>query len=345
MAHDAMSAPAPPRTLPPLTRATAPVRLDFAGGWTDVPPFATKEGGLVVNAALTLRVEAEFEPGREGLLLRAEELNQAARIKSAADLAPVGVLDLHRAAMRMFPVGPGTLRTRSSVPAGSGLGSSGALDVALVAALTAQRGDALSPEELALQGWHLEAVEAGNAGGRQDQFAAALGGFHRLAFRGDEVQATHLELDAAFLAELERRTVICYTGRSRVSGTTIAHVMGAYEQGDPTVTGALREMVEVAAAMAEALAAADLARVGALLARNWRCQQALADGMRTPEMAALEARMTAAGALGGKAAGAGAGGCMFFVMGGDPMAGVAAAREAGATVLEAGWSATGVERC
>ena len=340
-----MTAVPSPRALPPLSRATAPVRLDFAGGWTDVPPFATREGGAVVNAALTLRVSAEFEPAREGLLLRAEELNQAAVIRTPADLAPAGVLDLHRAAARMFPPGPGTLRTRSSVPAGSGLGSSGALDVALVAALAPHRGDALDPAEIAAQACHLEMVEAGMAGGRQDQYAAALGGFNFLEFHDGDVVATPLTLDPAFLAELERRTVICYTGRSRVSGETISRVMGAYERGDAGVTRALRELVTITARMREALVAADLAGVAALLSENWRRQQALDPVMCTPEMATLERAMSAAGALGGKAAGAGAGGCMFFIMGGKADAGLAAAREAGATVLEAGWSATGVERC
>lgn len=183
------------------------------------------------------------------------------------------------------------------------------------------------------------------AGGRQDQYAAALGGFNFLEFHDAEVAAAPLTLDPAFLAELERRTVICYTGRSRVSGETISRVMGAYERGEAGVTRALRELVTIAARMREALMAADLAGVAALLSENWRRQQALDPVMCTPEMAALERAMTDAGALGGKAAGAGAGGCMFFIMGGEAGAGPVAARGAGATVLEAGWSATGVERC
>ncbi len=335
----------PPRVLPPVARASAPVRLDFAGGWTDVPPFSAREGGVVVNAAITLRVEAEFEPGREGLLLRSEDLNQAAVARSAADLAPDGVLDLHKAALRMFPPGPGTLRTRSAVPPGSGLGSSGALDVALVAVLTELRGETVGPEELAAHGWELEAVEAGHAGGRQDQYAAALGGVHRLTFNDPTVVAERLEPDDAFMAELQRRLLICYTGQSRVSSDTISRVMGAYERGDPQVTGALREMVEIAERMAEALISGDLARVAELLSANWACQRLLDPGMQTTEMARLESAMTAAGALGGKAAGAGAGGSMFFIMGDDPAAGRQAAMSAGATILEAGWSAVGVERC
>src|SRR3989449_11641073 len=85
--------------------------------------------------------------------------------------------------------------------------------------------------------------------------------------------------------------------------------------------------------MAEALRAADLARVAALLGENWRHQQALDEGMCTPEMARLARAVADAGALGGKAAGAGAGGAMFFVTGGDPAPATAAARPAGGTGL------------
>src|SRR2546429_9211604 len=182
------------------------------------------------------------------------------------------------------------------------------MDVALVAALALARGERLAEREIAEQGWYLEAVEAQMPGGRQDQFAAALGGFHRLSFRDPDVGVEPITLDPAFATALERQTVLCYTGRSRVSGATIARVMAAYERGDPRVTSALRAMKDVAAAMAEALRAGDVARAASLLSHNWTHQQALDPEMRTPEMARLENALTAAGALGGEAAGAGAGG-------------------------------------
>lgn len=328
-----------------MIRARAPLRLDLAGGWTDVPPFATEEGGVVVNAAIRLGVEAEFEPGRAGILIVAEDLNLAVRVSGAADLRRDGTLELHKAALRMFPCGPGTLRTRSDVPPGSGLGSSGALDVALVRVLTWARSEDPSAVELAAHGWELEVVEAGVPGGRQDQYAAALGGFHRFAFRGEEVEVERLDLEPAFLAELERRIVVCYSGRSRISGDTIARVMQAFEAGDPVVRGALYELREIADRMVAALRHGDLARTGELLSANWACQRRLDPGIRTEEMAALEAAMRDAGALGGKAAGAGAGGCMFFLMGGDPAAGIEAAHKVGARVLPTGWSAAGVGPC
>ena len=330
------------RDLPTAFRAQAPVRLDFAGAWTDVPPFSAREGGMVVNATIRLSAHAELQMGGPLIRLVSEDLNKTLEIANSGGLVLDGTLDLLKAALRMFPVtGTFTLTTRCDAPPGSGLGSSGALDVALVALLALAREERLSEREVAEQAWHLEAVEVKLPGGKQDQFAAALGGFHRLTFRDPDVGIEPLTLDPAFAAALERQIVLCYTGQSRVSGDTIARVQGAYERGDAAVTGALRGLKDVAEAMVEALRTADLAKTGALLAENWRLQQRLDAGMRTPEMARIEAAMQGAGALGGKAAGAGAGGAMFFLFGGDTGAAAAAARAAGGTVLPVAWTSEG----
>jgi D-glycero-alpha-D-manno-heptose-7-phosphate kinase len=321
------------------------MRVDLAGGWTDVAPFSEREGGLVVSAAITRRVSATLEPGKDGMLIFAEDLQQAAKINRASDLDATGDLGLHRAALRMYPVGPGTLRTRSDVPPGSGLGSSGALDVALVTVLSAARGEQLTTTEIAAEAFRLEAIEAGIPGGKQDQYTAATGGINCFTFRGDEVTIEPCVLDPAFQQELERRLVICYTGSSRLSGDTIYRVMQAYEAGDEAVTGALRELTEVAYRMTLALRESNMREVGRLLSVNWAAQRRLDARMATTTMDALEAEMRAAGALGGKAAGSGAGGCMFFLAGGDPEQLRDVARRTGARVLEAGLSGTGVELC
>ena len=331
------------RDLPTEFHATAPVRLDFAGGWTDVPPFSAREGGIVVNAAIDLPARVELKLGGPRIRLVSEDLGQELECADSGGLVLDGRLDLLKAGLRMLPVqGACTLTTRCAAPPGSGLGSSGAIDVALVAALSLARAERPSGREIAEHAWYLETVEAKIPGGKQDQFAAALGGFQRLTFHDPDVGVEPMTLDPAFAAALERRMVLCYTGHSRVSGATIARVMAAYERGDAGVTGALRAMKEVAAAMAEALRAGDLARVATLLSENWRHQQRLDLGMSTPEMARLEAAMHAAGALGGKAAGAGAGGSMFFLTQDPSQPAVAAARAAGATVLPVRWAGEGV---
>jgi D-glycero-alpha-D-manno-heptose-7-phosphate kinase len=331
------------RELPTEYRSAAPLRLDLAGGWTDVPPFSQREGGVVVNAAIGLYARVELRIGGELIRLVAEDLNQTVEMVNSGGLVADGRLPLHKAGLRMFPVSfPCTLSTRCDAPAGSGLGSSGALDVALVAALSAARLERPDRRDIAQHAWQLEAVEVGLPGGKQDQFAAALGGVQRLSFRDPDVGIEPLTLDPAFATALERQMVLCYTGHSRVSGDTIARVQAAYERADAGVTGALRALKDVAERMAEALRAADLAKVGALLAENWRHQRALDPGMCTPEMTGLETALAAAGALGGKAAGAGAGGCMFFLMADDSSVGAAAARAVGAEVLPLRWAAEGV---
>jgi D-glycero-alpha-D-manno-heptose-7-phosphate kinase len=318
------------------------MRLDFAGGWTDVAPFSAREGGVVVNAAIGLRAHVELQLGGKLLRLVSEELGETLECANSGGLVP-GKLSLLTAALRMFPVlGGFTLTTRSDAPPGSGLGSSGALGVALVGALTRARQDVLSRPDIADQAWQVETIEASLPGGKQDQYGAALGGFHRLSFRDPDVGIEPLTLDPAFAAALERQTLICYTNKSRVSGDTISRVMSAYERGDSKVTGALRALKETGNAMAEALRTADLARVGALLSENWKHQQALDAGMRTREMEQLEDAVAQAGTLGGKAAGAGAGGSMFFVMKGDARDAAPAVARTGAKVLPLAWAAEGV---
>jgi D-glycero-alpha-D-manno-heptose-7-phosphate kinase len=318
------------RDLPTEFHASAPMRLDFAGGWTDVPPFSAREGGVVVNAAIGVRAHVALTLGGKLLRFVSEELGETLECANAGGLTGHDKLPLLMAAVRMFPVlGGFTLTTRSDAPAGSGLGSSGALGVAVVAALTRAREETLSRQDLADHAWQVETIEAQLPGGKQDQYAAALGGFHRLTFRDPDVGIEPLTLDPAFAATLERQTLLCYTNTSRASGATIARVMSAYERGDREVTAALHGLKETGAAMAEALRAADLGRVARLLSDNWKHQQALDPGMRTADMERLEAAAVQAGALGGKAAGSGAGGCMFFIMRGD-------ARGAAKTVVESG---------
>jgi D-glycero-alpha-D-manno-heptose-7-phosphate kinase len=199
--------------------------------------------------------------------------------------------------------------------------------------------------EIAEAACHLEAVEAGIPGGRQDQFAAAHGGFLRLEFRDPDAEVQRLKVEPGFARDLARRMVLCYTSASRFSGTTISRVMQAYEHGEPNVVSALHGIRAVAEKMAEALGAGDTAAVGRLLTENWQHQQALDSRMCTEDMSRLERTMTAAGALGGKAAGSGAGGCMFFLGPDDPARAIEAARAFGAQLLPVQWATRGVHQC
>jgi D-glycero-alpha-D-manno-heptose-7-phosphate kinase len=321
---------------------SAPVRLDFAGGWTDVAPFATTERGLVVNAAIDLRTRVELWCDHDRYELLAGDAGSRCTGSTVVDLSSDGAFTLPKAAIRRARLGPCMIRTSATAPAGSGLGSSGALSVALVQACNAATDTVASPVETAESAWELETIDAAVAGGKQDQFAAALGGFNLLAFDRDGSQATALALEAEFAETLARHTVLCYTGQSRFSGQTITRVMAAYADGDRAVADALRGMAECATEMAEAMLMRDLIGVGRVLQANWLHQLHLDAAMRTPAMAALEKAMARVGAVGGKAAGSGAGGSMFFIVPGDPGPAIAAARAAGARVLPVAWARDGV---
>ncbi len=331
---------------PPTFCVEAPVRLDLAGGWTDVPPFVDQEGGLVINAAIDRHVHVEITRRPSGILLSAEDLDERLEVAAVADLAPTGVLALLQAAVMQFvPEGGVELRTRTDAPLGSGLGTSGALATALAFACHRLHGNDIAPEEAARLGWQLEVGHCGLAGGRQDQYAAALGGINLLDFSKDGVEATTITVPPEVRARLEDHLVLCYVGESRISGDTITRVMNAYSDRVDRVVRALKEMKDLARRMAQALPNGDLEHIGHLVARNWECQMTLDEGMQTDAMRQVEAAVSDAGGLGGKAVGAGAGGCMVFVAGGDPQAVKRAAIKAGAMVLPLHLEWIGVHQC
>jgi len=333
------------RELAPVrVRARAPVRVDFAGGWSDVPAFADAEGGVVTNAALALFVHVDAIQGGQGIRLVAEDLGRRATARHPGDLVYDGTLDLHKAAVNMLPVTGGVeVLTRSDVPAGSGLGASGALDVALVAALARLRQETYDAVELAELGFHLEAVELRLLGGRQDQYAAALGGAQVIRFSAGETMARFIPLEPAAVAELERMLVIAYTGQSHFSAQTHRRVWTAYADGRADIVDALRTIRDLGAAAAEALGAGDWPALARVVDANWVEQQRLDATISTPGVRAVEAALRQAGAIGVKAAGAGAGGCLLALAPPAQRAAVVqAATAAGALVLEARLDFTGL---
>jgi len=329
--------------VPPI-RTSAPARLDFAGAWTDVAPFATSERGVVVNAAIDLRSHVELHVHQPRYELWARDLGERATAEHPDHFRRDGHLELLKAAVRFAKPGPCKLHTSAEAPPGSGLGTSGALGVALVHAMDQVTGSVRSPQETADTAWTVETVDAAVAGGKQDQFAAAVGGFQCLVFDHGRTTARTLTVDRDFAAELARHTLVCYTGRSRFSGDVITRVMNAYAEADSRVCRALRALADIGEAMATALIRCDLVGIGHLLDANWTEQQQLDGAMCTAEMKRLETAMLAAGAAGGKAAGAGAGGSMFFVVPGDTSQAIDAARQCGAELLPVRWATRGMSR-
>ncbi len=327
-----------------IAHARAPLRIDLAGGWTDVAPYAGAAGGAVVNVAIDLHAHVQVRPRRGGVSLHALDLGAAVTARSAGELRPDGEFGLLKAAARRYgPAGGFEVLTSSDAPAGSGLGGSGAMGVALVAAFAALVDERPMAAEIAERAFELEATDVGILGGRQDQYAAALGGCLWLQFGDPAVHATRLALAPEVLRELERHLVLCYTGVSRPSAEMHAQVWRRYRAGDAATAAALDGLKACAFAMRDALLAGDLPAVADVLSRNWTHQRTLGEGMETGRMRELERAAAAAGAAGCKACGAGAGGCLVFLAAaGRAFAVAEALRHAGATVLRTAFADGGV---
>ena len=290
--------------------ARAPVRIDFGGGWTDVPPYTTDHGGCVCSIAISHHAKVTLR-GREGGVWTDED-GIRLRATSAAALADTGQKTLASVALACSGLESVELELRSDFPRGAGLGGSSAAGVALQAAFAAWRGERVSPEELAERSRRIEVEELGVAGGSQDHYAAAFGGALGLRFT-DDVFVERIALPAATRAALEERCTVVYTGESRISGETINGVMNAYRAGDPGVTRALAEMRDLAIRMTGALKRGNIDELAALVDAHWRHQRALHPLITTAAIDHVLEVARRAGALGGKALGASGGGSVLVI--------------------------------
>jgi D-glycero-alpha-D-manno-heptose-7-phosphate kinase len=322
------------KELPFLVRSRAPVRIDLAGGWTDVAEFCQSTAGGVVNVAIDLsstvtvlaRVTREAA-GDRGWRLQSRLEDKSVEIYSAdfdiyieakqvADLEYDGNIDLVKAAIKEMDLPGGfTLITESTAPPGSGLGTSASLGVALLGALAKYAGKAFLPSEIAELASGIERKRLGIRGGKQDHYASALGGLEFMEFCGEDVKPSHLITGRSVLRELESNLVLIYTGKSRLSGDIHQRVCDAYHSGRGATHEAIEEMKRIAREMKDSLILGDLDTVGPLMSRNWECQKKLHPDVTNGQIDFLFDLALKSGATGGKACGAGGGGCLVFICG------------------------------
>jgi len=310
----------------------APTRIDFGGGWTDVPPYSDEIGGYVCNMAIARYATVTVSRGADAATAQPAEQHFGDRSIAAA-------------AARRFRMSDAWVSVHSDFPVGAGLGGSSAVGVATVAALAAARGERMTPTAIAELSREIEISDLGIPGGRQDHYAAAYGGALGLRFGAGRVDVRNIPLAAKVRAELERRCIVVYTGQSRISGDTIKAVMNAFRERDPQVLGALRRMREIAEQMPDLLAAGNIDALGALVAEQWVHQRSLHPAIPTPTIDEIIARGREAGSVGAKALGASGGGCVLVIARGDRVEQVRAAVSPLGTVLSFTIDQTGVERC
>jgi D-glycero-alpha-D-manno-heptose-7-phosphate kinase len=299
-----------------LLRARAPLRVSFAGGGTDVPPYPAELGGLVLSATINMYAYGTLRPRSDRQIgIQSLDLDTVASI-ALEDARPDGDrLDLVKAAIHKIAADSPTgfdLFLHSAAPPGSGLGSSSAVVVTLVGLLSDHMRVPLTDYERARLAYTVEREDLGLKGGTQDQYAAVFGGFNFMEFRADEVIVNPLRIPTESILELEYNLLLCFTGGTRVSDHIIDDQTERYRsQARSTVEG-LQMQKELAVQMKDALLQGRLTHFGELLGRAWEYKKQMSPKITNPQIDELYEEAMRQGAIGGKVTGAGGGGYLLL---------------------------------
>lgn len=303
----------------PVTQARAPARIDFAGGPSDVAPFCIEEGGAVVNAAINIYAYVQGETTKDNSYrITSENFDISATFASYQDLIDRDVTEIHflqKMVQHVRPTQGVDLFVRSQAPPGAGLGSSGAVGVATLAVLKSLTGANIDLARLAIEAVEVETQMAAVVGGCQDQIAAVNGGFQFIKVKEEGVEVQQLSIQEYTIAELEARSLLCYTGQARLSGGVISEVMLDYQRGDKRTRAVLRRIRDIAALIRDALMSGNVDDFAELVKENWQQRRQLHPAISTNETDTLMEVALREGAVGGKLLGAGGGGCVYLICG------------------------------
>lgn len=299
-----------------LLRARAPLRVSFAGGGTDVPPYPAEQGGLVLSATINRYAYGTLRPRQDRQIgIQSLDLDAVASI-ALEDVRPNGDrLDLIRAAVHKLASDSThgfDLFLHSAAPPGSGLGSSSAVVVTLVGLLSTYMKVPLTDYEKARLAYTVEREDLGLKGGTQDQYAAVFGGFNFMEFREDDVIVNPLRIAPDTIHELEYNLLLCFTGGTRVSDHIIDDQTSRYRSQESSTLDGLQMQKELAVEMKNALLQGNLTEFGALLDRAWAYKKKMSPKITNDHIDELYDEAMRQGALGGKVTGAGGGGYMLL---------------------------------
>ncbi len=300
-------------------RARAPVRFCDLGGWTDTR-IVPKGAVLNFTARLYTYVTLQVKEGQSGVTLESLDTDERTFFQDIRRVEYNGVLDLLKAAVSRSGIETRksgiystrrevSLQVRSDAPPASGLGSSAALGVAAIGALSRFSHRHLLPHEVARESQLLEVQELKLESGVQDQLASAYGGVNFMEVEYPHARVFPLPLSPAVWCELEDRFVLVYTGRSHFSSAMHQKVIAEADQHRDDFD----TLVQAAVTGKEALLAGDLEAFGEAMNTNWAAQKRLHPEITTPEIEALHKAAFQAGALGFKANGAGGGGTVTIL--------------------------------
>jgi len=296
---------------PVLTRARAPVRVSFSGGGSDLTYYFVDHPGAVLSTTVALYSHATLIPrGDKEINIYSEDLGTHEHYSSLLALLESKNRGLLRAVVSVLKPAYGfDLYMRSDFPVGSGLGGSSAVTTAAVAAFNEMRLDRWTTYEVAELAFQAERVCFGIAGGWQDQYASAFGGFNLIELDGKKNLVHAIRMETATRNELEECLILCDSRIKHDSSALHQRQRAAFTEQDKAAN--VTQMVDLCRQMHKHLIRGELLDFGRSLDKAWNIKRCLSGSISTPEIDGIYSAAIDAGALGGKLLGAGAGG--FFV--------------------------------
>ncbi len=301
-------------------QSKAPLRLGLAGGGTDVSPYSDLYGGAILNATISLYAYTTITPRTDGkIIFNLEDRNETYTYNAVEQLPIDGEIDLLKAiynrVVRDYAKKPLAFEISTYVDAapGSGLGTSSTLVVSVLGAFAEWLSLPLGEYDLAHLAYSIEREDLAMAGGKQDQYAAAFGGFNFMEFyEKDKVIINPLRIKSKIVNELSRNIILYYTETSRQSADIIKEQQKNVKEKNTQSIEAMHKLKEQAIMMKEALLKEDLNEIGQILNLGWLYKKQMARGISTGLFEELYEAGINAGASGGKISGAGGGGFIFF---------------------------------
>ncbi len=305
-----------------IIRSKAPLRLGLAGGGSDVSPYSDIYGGLVLNATINLYAYCTIEETDDGQIsvnsLDTETIETYQLVPELSiDGKAILIKGVYNSIVKDFGNVPSAFKitTYSDAPAGSGLGTSSTMVVCILKAFVEWMNLPLGDYEVARLAYEIERKTLGLAGGKQDQYAAAFGGFNYMEFLPNDVVIVNpLKVKRWIIDELEASLLLYFTGRSRKSAVIISEQQANTSGGNKEAIEAMHKIKKSAVDMKLAVLKGDIDNFAAILRTAWEDKKKMAKNITTPHIQEAMDVAMAAGAKAGKVSGAGGGGFIIFVV-------------------------------
>jgi D-glycero-alpha-D-manno-heptose-7-phosphate kinase len=329
-----------------IVESQAPARVDLAGGTLDIwPLYLFHKNSQTINLAIQCYARCRLTPHQgKSIRIVSRDLKRRESFPSLAALIEAGRWKLplaSRLVMAFTPMSGFALETDSDVPAGSGLGGSSALNIAICGVLAKFTQAKLKPREMIEVARNVEAQVLGVPTGEQDYYSAMFGGMQAIHLTPRGIRPEKLHVAAA---DIDSRVALCYTGESRNSGINNWEVEKAHIDENRKVVRHFGRIAAISSHMRDALANRDWQAAGRLLNQEWQERKRSHPGITTRTIDRLMRIALRHGALAGKVCGAGGGGCVvFLVKRGAKPAVEAAIADAGAEILSSRIAGRGLQ--